>query len=179
VKFYRIEHEDISQIAERFGAIQPDPDQLLAEALGPDYASRWQRALAARPPASATPVPAPVPVQAPATGGDSGAVSRPAPYEPVSGTVPRDGIGERLAELTAAAVPGSVADARHPGRLRMAAMLRSAGVRGMTVRAIADQLGADGPEVAHQTVHRWLTEEAAAGRAEHASYGRWKWRGSE
>ncbi len=56
-------------------------------------------------------------------------------------------------------------------------MLRSAGVKGMTVRAIAEQLAADGREVAHQTIHRWLTEEAAAGRVENASYGRWKWRG--
>jgi hypothetical protein len=184
VKFYRIEHEAISQIAERFGAIRPDPDQLLAEALGPDYATRWQRALAARAAAPVPvpvpmPVPVPVPMPAPAAAGDSGSASRPAPHGPVSGTAARGSIGERLAELTAATVPGTVADAGHPGRLRMAAMLRSAGVRGMTVRAIADQLGAHGPEVAHQTVHRWLTEEAAAGRAEHASYGRWKWRASE
>jgi len=47
----------------------------------------------------------------------------------------------------------------------------------MTVRAIAEQLAADGRPVAHQTVQRWLTEEAAAGRVENASYGRWKWRG--
>ena len=58
----------------------------------------------------------------------------------------------------------------------MLVMLRSAGVRGMTVRGISDQLAADGRETAHQTIHRWLTEEAGAGRVESASYGRWKWR---
>jgi hypothetical protein len=58
----------------------------------------------------------------------------------------------------------------------MLALLRSAGVKGMTVRNIADQLALDGREIAHQTVHRWLAEEAAAGRVENASYGRWKWR---
>jgi hypothetical protein len=120
VKFYRIEHEAIGQIAERYGPIRPEPDKILNDALGDDYASRWSRGRA----------------------------------------------GLR---------PGPADDAGHPGRRRMAAMLRSAGVKGMTVRGIADQLAADGAEVAQQTIHRWLTEEAAAGRVENASYGRWKW----
>jgi len=118
VKFYRIEYDEIGQIAERYGHLRPAPDRLLAEALGEDYASRWRRA---------------------------------------------------------ASIPG--ADQGHPDRRRATGMLRSAGVKGMTVRAIAEQLAADGRPVAHQTVHRWLTEEAAAGRVENASYGRWKWRG--
>jgi hypothetical protein len=58
----------------------------------------------------------------------------------------------------------------------MIVMLRSAGVRGMTIRRIAEQFAADGRETAEQTIYRWLTEEAAAGRVESASYGRWKWR---
>ena len=130
VKFYRIEYDEIGQIAERYGLIRPAPDQLLAEALGEDYAHRWRRA--ARIP----------------------------------------GVGRRVM------VPaGAPADQGHPDRRRATGMLRSAGVKGMTVRAIAEQLAADGRPVAHQTVQRWLTEEAAAGRVENASYGRWKWRG--
>jgi hypothetical protein len=130
VKFYRIEYDEIGQIAERYGLIRPAPDRLLAEALGEDYASRWSRA--ARIP----------------------------------------GVGRRVM------VPaGAPADQGHPDRRRATGMLRSAGVKGMTVRAIAEQLAADGRHVAHQTVQRWLTEEAAAGRVENASYGRWKWRG--
>ena len=39
----------------------------------------------------------------------------------------------------------------------------------MTIRGISDQLTADGGEMVHQTIHRWLTEEAAAGRVESAS----------
>ena len=62
-----------------------------------------------------------------------------------------------------------------PARRRMTAMLQAAGVRGMTIRAIAEQLAADGQEVAHQTIYRWLNEELVAGRARDASYGRWKW----
>jgi hypothetical protein len=33
----------------------------------------------------------------------------------------------------------------------------------MTIRGISDQLTAGGGEMVHQTIHRWLTEEAAAG----------------
>ena len=193
VKFYRIEHEAIASIAEQSGAIRPDPDPLLAEALGPDYVTRWERALASRAPGTAQAAPA---VQAAvrqataAAAPPAPAQTRPAAQPPAAAPLPRRrpsaaaGVGpggqrgstfERLAEFTAAAAPGSAADAAHPGRQRMLAMLERAGVRGMTVRAIAEQLATDGPEVAHQTVHRWLTEELAAGRVEHASYGRWKW----
>lgn len=141
VKFYRIEYDEIGQIAERYGLIRPAPDKLLADALGEDYASRWSPDRAARIP---------------------GVSSRPV----VPAGVPAD--------IPAPRVP---ADDGHPARRRTVGMLRSAGVKGMTVRAIAEQLAADGREVAHQTIHRWLTEEAAAGRVENASYGRWKWRG--
>jgi hypothetical protein len=44
------------------------------------------------------------------------------------------------------------------------------------VRSIADLLAADGQDIAHQTIHRWLAEESKAGRAESAPYGRWKYR---
>ena len=96
----------------------------------------------------------------------------PAPYggadEPLAG---------RAAGSSAGAGTGALTDAGHPARRRMAAMLKSAGVKGMTVRGIAEQLAADGQQIAQQTIYRWLTEEAAAGHVENASYGRWKWRG--
>jgi hypothetical protein len=134
VKFYRMEHDAISQIAEEFGAIRPVPDRLLEDALGEDYATRWQPHRVARIP----------------------------------------GVGGRLAIPAAAPARNGHAE---PGRTQMLVMLKSAGVKGMTIRVISEQLAADGREVAHQTIHRWLTEEADAGRAESASYGRWKWVG--
>jgi hypothetical protein len=76
-----------------------------------------------------------------------------------------------------ASAPGPAApDHAEPARRRMIAMLQAAGVRGMTIRGIAEQLAADGQEVAQQTIYRWLNEELVAGRAQDASYGRWKWR---
>jgi len=157
VKFYRIEHEAISEIAERSGRSRPGPDRLLEEALGEDYALRWQPDRLAKIPGvgSRPMIPAAL-------------TTRPGhPDEPGRARAPGllPGPGHRPALLDG-----------HPARRRMVAMLRSAGVKGMTVRAIAEQLTADSPQIPEQTIHRWLTEEAAAGRVENASYGRWKFR---
>jgi FtsK/SpoIIIE family len=157
VKFYRIEHEAISQIAERCGRIRPRPDKLLEDALGEDYATRWSRRRAARIPSASSRPMVPAAIDTPYGRTD-------------------EQFGGPAAGLGLSALPGATQDAGHPARRRMVAMLRSAGVRGMTVRGIAEQLAADGREVAQQTIHRWLTEEAAAGSVQNASYGRWKWR---
>jgi hypothetical protein len=149
VKFYRIEHEAISQIAERYGHIRPGPDKLLEDALGEDYASRWLPHRAAKIP---------------------GVSSR--PMVP-AGVAVSNGREQRVAFAAGLGSPAP-GDKEDPARQRMIVMLRSAGVRGMTIRGIAEQLAADGREVAQQTIHRWLTEEAAEGRVENASYGRWK-----
>jgi FtsK/SpoIIIE family len=167
VKFYRLEHEMIGQIAERVGWLRPQPDPLVAEALGDDYLTRWSRFRARGEPGAA---------QRQVSGSGQrqlGAGGRPllaqaAVHAAITGPAPR--------ELTAGPqlAGGQSPDSGHPARMRAMAMLKSAGVRGMTVRAIAERLAADGHEVAHETIHRWLTEESAAGRAESASYGRWK-----
>ncbi|HVB44936.1 MAG TPA: FtsK/SpoIIIE domain-containing protein [Streptosporangiaceae bacterium] len=147
VKFFRIEHEMIGQIAERLGWLRPEPDPLLAEALGEEYRTRWSRYhVGSRRQLGSAMIPP--------------AIAAAAVRELTAGT------GRAPAESCAA---------DDPGRQRAVAILRSAGVRGMTVRSIAEHLATDGQEVAYQTIHRWLAEEAAAGRAENASYGRWKW----
>ncbi len=156
-KFYRIEHEAISQIAERCGQIRPGPDKLLEDALGEDYATRWQPHRVARIPGVGSRPMVPAVIATPYQGTD----------EPRA--APATGLGR-------GAGPGATQDDGDLARRQMVVMLKSAGVRGMTIRAIAAQLSADGRETAEQTIHRWLTEEAAAGRAESASYGRWKWR---
>jgi len=159
VKFYRIEHEAISHIAERYGRIRPGPDKLLEDALGEDYATRWTPQRAAKIP---------------------GVRSRPMVTAPTAGAHGRaDGQAAGPAALSPGTGPSAAQDAAHPARRRMVAMLKPAGVRGMTARGIAEQLAADGLEIAQQTIHRWLAEEAAAGRVENASYGRWKWRADQ
>jgi hypothetical protein len=197
VKFYRIEHEMISEIAERYGRVRPGPDKVLEEALGEDYRTRWSPGRIARIPGvgSRPLVPAlaggqqRIPIAAPPQAealpaGPSAAMPTISPAVTPAGAPavapavmpaaepPHGRADERFAELAASAAQ----DAGHPARQRMVAMLQSAGVKGLIVRSIADQLSVAGYDVAHQTIHRWLTEEAAAGRAEHASYGRWKWR---
>ncbi len=149
VKFYRIEHDTIGGIAERFGVLRPEPDPLLTGALGYEYLTRWSRFYERNsPPAGSAVVPS--------------SIVTPAIGAPV------------VKELTI-----GPADADNQTRLQAVAMLRSAGVRGMTVRGIFERLSGDGLEVAQATIQRWLTEEAAAGRAEPASHGRWKWRSDD
>lgn len=41
VKFYRLEHDQIFDIAAYFGSIRPGPDPVLANALGAEYENRW------------------------------------------------------------------------------------------------------------------------------------------
>jgi hypothetical protein len=159
VKFYRIEHEAISQIAEGFGPIRPGPDKLLEDALGEDYATRWLPHRVAKIPGVGSRLVIPAGTPAPK--------GHPEPAR---------------AWLTAAGVPlpgrraPALGDEGHAARRHMMVMLKSAGVKGMTIRGISDQLIADGQGMAHQTIHRWLSEEVAAGRVQSASYGRWKWR---
>jgi S-DNA-T family DNA segregation ATPase FtsK/SpoIIIE len=155
-KFYRIEHEAIGAIAERFAELRPEPDPLVSHALGADYLTRWARysaGLAASLGQERRPV-LPAVVLPPA-------IAAPPPRELPAGS--------------AAAAPAA-RTLDEQARQRATALLRSAGVRGMTVRAIAEALAAEGADVAHQAIDHWLTDEASAGRAERATYGRWKWR---
>ncbi len=151
VKFYRIEHDTIGEIAGRFGHLRPEPDPLLASALGYEYLTRWSRfyARGSRPAGTATVL--------------ASSLITPAVAAPT------------VRELTS----GEHLDGASGARALTVAMLRSAGVKGMTIRGIAERLAGDGQEVARHTIVRWLTEEAALGRAEPASYGRWKWRADD
>ncbi|MGH3276180.1 MAG: FtsK/SpoIIIE domain-containing protein [Streptosporangiaceae bacterium] len=149
VKFFRIEHEAISEIAERYGDIRPGPDALLEEALGEDYARRWDPDRAAGIPGVAS----------------RAAVATMPAHLALESVVPAAvGTGEDLEDV-------------EPGRRRMVVMLQVAGVKGMTIRSIADQLAAAGQDAGQQAIRRWLDEELAFGRVADASYGRWKWRG--
>jgi hypothetical protein len=173
VKFYRIEHDMISELAERYGPIRPGPDKLLEEALGEDYAGRWLPERAAKIPGVASRPVVPAAIAAPVLEHGQLALGPGAAEWPGASEWP-DG------ECLDAGLPDTgTADTGHAGRRRMVAMLQSAGVRGMTIRAIAEQLAADGRDIAQQTIHRWLSEEHDAGRVENASYGRWKWRAGQ
>lgn len=184
VKFYRIEHETISGIAERSGHLRPGPDKLLEDALGEDYRTRWSPGRMARIPGVGTRPLVPalaggqqlIPIEAPSRPGALPAAPPPAAPPPAAQPGPASGRAEeRFAELAASVAQ----DAGHPARQQVTAMLRSAGVKGMLIHTIADHLSVGGYDVAQQTIQRWLAEEAAAGRVEHASYGRWKWRSED
>jgi hypothetical protein len=173
VKFFRIEHEAISAIAERGSQIRPGPDPLLEAALGEDYARRWDFDRAQKIPGVSSRAMVPAAIAAPVPE----PVLDPAPEELVRSPAEEAAPEELVRSPAEEAAPGPPGpEQAEPARRRMTAMLQAAGVRGMTIRAIAEQLAAGGQEVAHQTIYRWLNEELVAGRAQDASYGRWKWR---
>lgn len=154
VKFYKLEHEDIGPIAEKWGWIVGALDPLTEAALGDDYAHRWDYDRAGH---LAGPAPKPAPkVTAP----------------PGSDDAEFQSIISGLRDLDE-----PVEDAGHPSHTRMLQLLRESGVKGMSVMAIGRALDAENMSVARQTLHRWLAEDLAAGRVIQASYGRWKWSG--
>jgi hypothetical protein len=152
VKFFRLDHDDIGPIAERWGWIQGGPDPVTEAALGEDYARRWDsdraghlagRAATAR--AKVTAPPGSDDAEFAAIISDLGDIDQP------------------------------VEDAGHVSHTRMLQLLRESGVKGMSVMAIGRALDAEGMSVARQTLHRWLAEDLAAGKVTQASYGRWKY----
>lgn len=156
VKFYRLEHDKVDGLAAELGHRRPEPDAVLAAALGEDYARRWDADRAGH------------------LAGYSRAAARWADAVPLRGV----DVSREFDALTEG-IDGDVDEdqaAVHPARARMLVMLRAKGVMGMTPRAIESQLEADGLGVARQTIMRWLKDELEAGQLEKGGYGRWKWK---
>ena len=119
VKFYRIEHEMISEIAERYGRVRPGPDKVLEEALGEDYRTRWSPGRIARIPGvgSRPLVPAlaggqqRIPIEAPAQAGarpaGPPAGAPPPPRSPPPRPVPSQAASSRLPSSRPVAAPAS------------------------------------------------------------------------
>jgi hypothetical protein len=43
VKFFPITSEQVSEIARKYGPMKPEPEPVLADALGGEYEQRWER----------------------------------------------------------------------------------------------------------------------------------------
>jgi hypothetical protein len=157
VKFYRIEPDDITQIATSAGWIRPEPDPLLAEAFGEVYERRWT---------------------------DRGGYLVPsAPSRAQTVTPPGMAADEFEAIMSRSGItdlpvimPGDDDATAAPARKRMRDFIRrSPGP--VTPKMITDLLARENMGVARQTVQRWLAEGARAGLIEQAgTFGRWKWR---
>jgi hypothetical protein len=151
VKFDRIEPEAIAGITEALGDRRPEPDPLLAEALGADYSARWTTARAGHIPGFAR--------AARRLGPQPDDEETRRAFDEITGSM------ELLGDDPEATA--------HPGRARMLELLAKAGVMGMTPASICSRLEAEGIGVVRQTIHKWLTEELDAGRVRKATYGRW------
>lgn len=159
VKFYRLTHERIGEIAESAWQDRPSVDPVLADALGEDYARRWSaerighlHAAMAQPyedevPAAQAPPPAPA---------------------------MRAATDREFAEIVAGLGNGDGSAPR--ARRRMLELLDGSGVMGATPGRLMAMLEVEGIAPARQSLDRWLAEEETAGRVRRASYGRWRTR---
>jgi S-DNA-T family DNA segregation ATPase FtsK/SpoIIIE len=156
LKFDRLENDRISAIAEELGHRRPEPDEVLAAALGDDYALRWTSERAGHIPGFA----------------------RAAVLAAPGRDVDWDGEFERLTagQFPAAPQPEPEPDGKppHPARARMLEILRQRGVMGATPADLHRRLTSEGLAVARETVQRWLKDEEKAGNVRNATYGRWK-----
>lgn len=174
VKFYRIEHDLIGPIAERTGWIRPGPDPLLAEALGPEYATRWSGERAGHLPRIAG-YSAGKPVTVPPGATDRKFQQIIADLTDVdqSATVTAGGRTGNNPTLSHNDEPPST-EAPHPARHRMRDFIRRNGARGTTPAIITRLFELEKLGVTGQTVQRWLTEDEAAGLVERTSRGKWR-----
>jgi hypothetical protein len=155
VKFYRLDHDRIADIAQRSAPARPPADPVLAAALGADYGQRWsvERAGHLRR----------------AGGLTNGDLSAPSPPQvPVlAGQTYRE-----FAQIAAGLGNGGAA----PARKRMLEILGGTGVMGATPARLLAMLEGEGIAPARQSLDCWLEEEERAGRVQRASHGRWKTR---
>lgn len=148
VKFYRLTHDRIADIAKFAAPFRPSLDPMLAGALGEDYHRRWSAERSGhlhRLPARAA-------------DGDRRLAGMAADAGTEAGNGVLDGKATGLA------------------RKRMLQLLDAAGVMGATTARLQSMLEVEGLAAARPVLDGWLAEEEMAGRVRRASYGRWKTR---
>ncbi|HLX49051.1 MAG TPA: hypothetical protein VKS82_12025 [Streptosporangiaceae bacterium] len=132
VKFFRITPAQVGEIARRYGPVKPRPEPVLADALGEDYASRWERFRATRKAAvSAT---------------------RAARANPTDRQFRE--ITSRLGDVEDAAEDGLSAPRR-----RMREYIGRSAERGVSVAMIVNLLDSEHMAADEQTVRRWLADD--------------------
>lgn len=156
-KFYRITDDDVAAIAALTGHWRPAPDQVLKDAFGPDYATRWTERGGYLVPAA----PARTSVIAP-PGVDQDE------FEAIVASNLRD--IDKPVEI----MPGD--ETSRPRRRMRQFIERMGRSHGVTVGAIVKLLESEKMPVTRQTVHRWLNEDLAAGLVEKDRFGSWKWK---
>jgi hypothetical protein len=158
-KVYRCEPEDIAEVYRRAHVLRPAPDQRLAEALGDVYEERWTH---------------------------RGQYLLPGGGRPAAGVVAPPGMDadefRRIVDSSLSDIDVPVSDmpgddTASPARKRMCTYMQRMGATRVAVGGIVTLLESEKMPVSESTVHRWLSELAAAGLAEQTGkYGYWKWR---
>lgn len=175
VKGFRVEFEDIAQLAERRSWLRPGLEPSLEAALGDVYAKRWERAAhlvdGAPPPMADATAPGPVKWQ---TATPPGIPHPPQDARPTYRTGKGEPIPRGTEKLSAQEVDAMFADlsaqladvksaAPHPGRARLLGILESLGPEGGGPSQLLRLLNEAGIDCVRQTVHTWLADEVTAG----------------
>lgn len=147
VKFFRITPQQIAGIARRYGPMKPAPEDVLAGALGEEYASRWERFRASG--------------KALARAGAAGAANA---------------TDQRFREITSQLSDIDRTDRLPVPRRRVREFIGRSGQRGVTVTMIVNLLDSERRGVDEPTVRQWLAEDAASGILEGTSRGLYRLR---
>jgi hypothetical protein len=132
VKFFRITPSQVGEIARRYGPMKPKPEAVLADALGEDYAGRWERFRATRKAA----------VRA-------GREARENPTD------------RQFQEITAQLgdIDDAAHDESSAPRRRMREFIGRSAERGVTVSMIVNLLDSEHLPADENTVRRWLADD--------------------
>lgn len=154
VKFFRITPDQVTAVARKYGPMKPEPEQVLAEALGEDYETRWERFRSAKKPTART---------------------RSTPAEKTLTDQEFEQITGRLRDVEAAAdsTPQDTA-----AQKRMLDFMGRSGERGVNVAMIVKLLESEHMPVSDRTVRNWLTGYMGRGIVERAAHGMYRVRKS-
>jgi hypothetical protein len=144
MRWARITPAQIKAVAKTYGPWKPHADPVLAQALGEDYATRWERFRAARKPA--------------------------VPAAALAASTERDEFEEIAAQLADVEAAAKGSTARQVAREYMARN----GDRGVSVAMIADRLRMSGMDTPERTIRYWLSEDVSLGLAAKAAHGRYR-----
>lgn len=166
IKVYRLDADDdaqrIDELAEAAGNTVAHPSQLDLDAMGADYADRWERSeLYQLMLAQHQGVPRSDLAPAQAAPAQEAAPARTALATP--------DVNDEFAAITAQL--GDIGQDKPDPRNRMYALLAEKPLFGMSVLEIGAALKRDGLGVARETVHRWLRQDIDAGKIEHKGAG--------
>jgi hypothetical protein len=160
VKFFRITPQQVSEVARRYGPMKPDPEQVLVDAFGEEYVTRWDRFRATR--KAAVP---------PGRPGAQPPVPRQFDPRAARPTAGRDAMPRKAEPRSAGAGSAGPGPPLPATRRRIQGYIGRSGKRGVTLRMILNLLDTEHLYVDEHTIRRWLNDDIHRGLLERTPRG--------